>query len=268
LKEIFDIIGTDKNDGTLFVTGEDNGNKERSVEKSKTLWARLNAVENLNRYDLDITNVVTTNFNDGEKTPNGLVARTDGKGDFITTVQNNLKTLSEADEALTKNVKDWVVGAKELIASKGYVDNAIVAAINEYAEKVDEGDENYATVRINNVDINLDGTQKSKTENSDGSGIIEDWSCDISDETEDRANEITLTDIKDHFDQERETLDKQDYYNAETIDGIVKAVNKLTAKNQENVNRVYTNVQNLMNALQYQYNGTLTKTTTGSLLNF
>ena len=268
LKEIFDIIGTDKNDGTLFVTGTDNESKERGVEKYKTLWARLNAVENLNRYDLDITNVVTTNFINDEKAPNGIVARTDGKGDFITTVQNNLKTLSEADEALTKNVKDWVVGAKELIASKGYVDNAIVAAINEYAEKVDEGDENYATVRINDVDINLDGTQKSKIKNENGSETIEDWSCNISNETEDRANEIKLTDIKDHFDQERETLDKEDYYNAETIDGIVKAVNKLTAKNQENVNRVYTNVKNLMDALNYQYNSTLTQTTTGSLLNF
>lgn len=268
LKEIFDIIGSDKNDGKLFVTGTDNASKERSVEKYNTLWARLNAVENLNRYDLDITNVVTTNFTDSEKTPDGKVLRTDGKGDFITNVQENLKTLDVAEDALTNNLNDWVIGAKELIASKGYVDNAIVAAINEYAETVDEGDENYATVRINNVDIELDGEQKSKIENGDGSTTIENWSCNISNETEARANEIKLTDIKDHFGKDRETLDKEDYFNAETINGIVNAVNKLNEKNQENVNRVYNNVNNLMIALQYQYNGTLTQTTTGSLLNF
>lgn len=269
LKEIFDIIGIDKNDGTLFVTGTDNKDKERGVEKYKTLWARLNAVENVNRYDLDITNVVTTNFTDDEeKTPGGKVKLTNGKDDFITDIQNNLKTLSEADEALTKSVKDWVIGAKELIASKGYVDNAIVAAINEYAETVDEGDENYAIVRINDVDITLDGTPESRIENEDGSETIKNYSCNISNETEARANEITLTDIKDHFGNDRDTLDEEDYFNAETINGIVKAVNKLNEKNQENVNRVYNNVNNLMNALQYQYNGTLAQTTTGSLLNF
>lgn len=268
LKEIFDIIGRDSNDGKLFVTGTDNANKERSVEKYKTLWARLNAVENLNRYDLDITNVVTTNFTNEPETLEGKVKLTDGKGNFITTVQGNIKTLSEANESLTKDVDYWEIGKKELIASKGYVDNAIVAAINEYAEIVDVGDENYATVCINGVNITLDGTQESKIVNEDGSETIKNYSCNISNETEARANEITLTDIKDHFDKDVEELDATDYFNAETINGIINAVNKLNKKNQENVNRVYNNVNSLMNALHYEYNNELTQTTTGSLLEF
>ena len=269
LKEIFDIIGIDDNDGKLFVTGKDNESKERSVEKYKTLWARLNAVENLNRYDLDITNVVTTDFTDDEeKTPGGKVKLTNGKDDFITTVQGNIKTLSEASDVLTKDVDSWEIGTKELIASKGYVDNAIVAAINEYAEIVDEGDENYATVRINDVDITLDGTQESRIVNGDGSETITNYNCNISNETEARANKITLTDIKDHFGGDVKELDEEDYFNAITINGIINAVNKLNEKNQENVNRVYNNVNSLMNALHYEYNNELTQTTTGSLLEF
>lgn len=267
LKEIFDIIGTDANaeNADDYVKDELKDKKERSLEKKKTLWARLNAVELLNQHDLDITNVITTNYTTNDPyTTKGLVDMTDGKHGCT-----ELKTkILESNSKLANAINDWTVGANELIASKGYVDNAIVVAINQYAATVDIGDEVYANVCINNVNINDVGQDVSHTEGN--ATVVTKKSCNITDEKSPTSNPITFVDKKDHKDGNVLSLDKQDYYNAETIEKLVIALNMLNEKNQSNVNNLYKNVSQFMTALQYKYDDEkeLVPTTTGSLLKF
>ena len=238
--------------------------KERSLEKKKTLWARLNAVEALNQHDLDITNVVTTQYTDEAHTENGIVEMTNGKAGFVTDLK--FKIL-ESNSTLADTVDKWTIGVNELIASKGYVDNAIVVAINKYAETTDTGDEVYANVRINDVNIDDVGNE---IHNTDGEAtIITRVSCNIVDEKSSTNNPITFTEKKDHNNKDVSSLDSQDYYNAQTVEKLVTAINMLNAQNQSNVNNVYENVNRLMTALQYVYDDkSPIQTTTGSLLNF
>lgn len=265
LKEIFDIIGTDANAGNAddYVKDESRDDKERSIAKKNTLWARLNEVEKLNQHDLDITNVITTNYTDEAHTEKGLVKMTDGKNGYT-----ELKPkLLDDNSKLANAIDDWIVGANELIASKGYVDNAIVVAINQYAATVDIGDEVYANVCINNVNINDVGQDVSHTEGN--ATVVTKKSCNITDEKSPTSNPITFVDKKDHKDGNVLSLDKQDYYNAETIEKLVEALNMLNEKNQSNVNNLYKNVSQFMTALQYNYDDKgLVPTTTGSLLKF
>jgi len=267
LKEIFDIIGIDENakNADLYVKDGTRDDKARSLEKKKTLWARLNAVETLNQHDLDITNVVTTQYTNEAHTEKGIVEMTDGKAGFVTDLKYNVLT---SNSTLADTVDKWAIGINELIASKGYVDNAIVVAINKYAKEVDIGDEVYANVCINNVNIDEVGKNVSK-ENGDGSTTTVKISCNITNEKSHESNPITFTDKKDHEDKVVSSLDGQDYYNAQTIEKLVSAMNMLNAQNQSNVNNVYENVNRLMTALQYVYDDTNPiQTTTGSLLKF
>lgn len=266
LKEIFDIIGIDAHaeNADDYVKDESRNEQERSIAKKKTLWARLNAVELLNQHDLDITNVITTNYTDDYSgTTGGLVDMTDGKNGCT---ELELKLL-ESDSKLASTLDQWKVSANELIASKGYVDNAIVVAINKYAADVDIGDEVYANVCINNVNINDVGQDVSHTEGN--ATVVTKKSCNITDEKNPTSNPISFADKKDHKDGVVLSLDKQDYYNAETIEKLVKALNMLNEKNQSNVNNLYKNVSQFMDALQYKYDDEkLVQTTTGSLLKF
>lgn len=266
LKEIFDIIGIDAHaeNADDYVKDESKDKIERSIAKKKTLWARLNAVELLNQHDLDITNVITTDYTDEEHTENGHVRMTDGKNGCTTLKPK----LLEGNSTLVNAIDDWVVGAKELIASKGYVDNAIVVAINQYAAKVDIGDEVDANVYINNINIEEDGTEVSHTEGN--ATVVTQKSCNITDEKSPTKNPITFEDRKDHKGENVSSLDNQDYYNAKTIEKLVKALNMLNEKNQSNVNNLYENVSRFMDALQYKYDDEkeLVQTTTGSLLKF
>ena len=266
LKEIFDIIGIDAHaeNADDYVKDESRNEQERSIAKKKTLWARLNAVELLNQHDLDITNVITTNYTDDYSgTTGGLVDMTDGKNGCT---ELELKLL-ESDSKLASTLDQWKVSANELIASKGYVDNAIVVAINKYAADVDIGDEVYANVCINNVNIDEAGKKVSHTDGN--ATVVTEKSCNITDEKSSTSNPISFADKKDHKDGVVLSLDKQDYYNAETIEKLVKALNMLNEKNQSNVYNLYENVSRLMTALQYDYNDkNLVQTTTGSLLKF
>lgn len=266
LKEIFDIIGIDENvnNADLYVKESNRNDKERSLEKKKTLWARLNAVEALNQHDLDITNVVTTQYTDEAHTENGIVEMTNGKAGFVTDLK--FKVL-ESNNTLADAVDKWAIGVNELIASKGYVDNAIVVAINKYAATTDVGDEVYANIRINDVNIDDVGNEIRHTDGD--TTTITKVSCNIADEKSSTNNPITFTEKKDHNDREVSSLDSQDYYNAQTVEKLVTAINMLNAQNQSNVNNVYENVNRLMTALQYVYDDkNPIQTTTGSLLNF
>lgn len=269
LKEIFDIIGIDKNvdSADIFVNGSDKNDKERSLEKKKTLWARLNAVETINQHDIDLTNVITTNYTNETGTEDGLVKMTNGKNGFVTDLKTKVLSIEENDK-LVKSIGEWEIGIAELIASKGYVDNAIVVAINKYAEETDVGDDKIATVKINGVDIDKDGTVETTTTNDNGTTTTVYNSCDIKDEKSKDASKISLDNFINHKGVEFETLDEQDYYNAGTVNKIVEAINKINAKNQSNVHNVYNNVNKLMNALNYEYNEDLTSVTTGSLIKF
>lgn len=261
LKELFDIIGVDAHkDSDIYVFGEGATDKERTVEKRNTLWARLNAVELLNQHDVDLTNIITVNFTDADvdKVTNGIINLTNGKDFYYTSLTGMLKVLSPETESLATSLENHAIGSCELIASKGYVDNAIIAAINNYAKETDIGDEKFAAkIQINGTDI-LDG------ENA----------VSYNDEKTDAPNEISTSDYvkpgTDNLtDNVIETLDEQDYYNAQTIEKLVTAINHVNDKNRKSLNNVYKNVDAIMTALQYTYDDrNLVQTTTGSLLGF
>ena len=290
LQNIYDVIGIDsvKDENIVTYVGDTSSNRKYPSEdstsivpKNKTLWARLNAVEELNQHDLDITNVITVNRTKLESETNnhkdGVINLTDGKS-FPTA---EYKVLDATDDcSLVTKDTDWEAGKKELIASKGYVDNKIVEEINRYAKDVDVGDEISATVKIDkNVISNNQPSQTSDSSESSGTGNASEpaqpsTSGNYNDETNSGCNKIQLDSHmylsgKPTEDFKNSTEQKQNYYNAFTIDGLIEAINRLNEQNQKNVNNLYKNVNNLMNVLQYSYNADNNiQTTTGSLLSF
>lgn len=275
LKDLFNIIGTDENTEIIEQFGIENPdtNIRNNVTKKDTIWARLNAVEKINLHDIDITNVVTTSFNeDDDGQTNGVVNITDGKGNFITSeeLENHLRTLSDnnSEDALVKSTNDHQIGKKELIASKGYVDNAIIAGINKYASEVDKGDEKAGVLFINGTDISKQGTSSTTTVNGEtiqNTPII----INYKDEKSEESNVIKIGDFtKIDDDSVVENLDVQDYLNAETINKLVDAINKVNENSHKNLHSVYGNLNNLMVALNYEYNKSVEPTTTGSLISF
>ena len=294
LQNIYDVIGIDDNADKCetYVESTDSNRNYSSesdsiVYKNKTLWARLNAVEELNQHDLDITNVITVDKTDVESESSkdnyggdGVIKLTDGKKFPVAKY-----TVLSSKDSLATSINDdddnaWSAGVKELIASKGYVDNKIVSEINKYAKEVDVGDEISATVKIDkNVISNNQPSQTSSSSESSGTEDASEPSTSgtYNNETNVNYNKIQLEGhmyLSDKLtgDFNNSTEQKQNYYNAFTIDGLVEAINQLNEQNQKNVYNLYQNVNNLMSILQYNYNGYGNpgniKTTTGSLLSF
>lgn len=233
LINIYDIIGIDANadDAEFFVkTGPDT--TAREVLKKNTLWARLNAVEILNKNDVDLTNVVTS-------ASVGL----DATGYKETTLPERVM---DETERLVTTLDSFIANEAELVASKGYVDNAINNALNnalyEFRSKTS------GQFIVSEVSIN--GT------------IV----TDIADGKQPTLNNEQVTDNNDIVLETTCDTDKIEHFDAVTTQKLLKAINLVNGQTQSDVNTLYKNLSGLMAALNYTYNESIVNSTTGPLL--
>ena len=249
LIDIYNIIGTDEADDTQKAKylGNDGQTNVRKYLKNQTIWARLNAVEDLNQNDIDITDVIYSYYSTDEATE-GVI---------------ELCLSSIASMQSSNNVSTRMLGADDLaeaideslktITSKGYVDNAINVAINAYHKYV--GD------RISSV-VSIDYGVKTTNTTVDENGNTSATTIEIlSDEKSASHNDITF---------KTKTNNETDYYNAATILGLKDAINTINGQTQEDINRLYKNLNAVMGALNYTYaeDPALYNSTIGSLLSW